>query len=112
MEAGDRPGFHRLDLEFHDLLVSAVGYPRMRATVEHARLALDRVRRLLGTPRRHALTYAEPCALVEALRNAPDAARAAMAVHIDSVMSELEAFAVARPEVFADREPATDPLQV
>jgi DNA-binding GntR family transcriptional regulator len=113
VEAGDRPGFHRLDLEFHDLLVSAVGYPRMRATVEHARLALDRVRRLLGTPRRHALTYAEHCAIVEALRNAaPDAARAAMAVHIDSVMSELEAFAAAKPEVFADREPATYPLQV
>jgi hypothetical protein len=35
-----------------------------------------------------------------------------MAVHIDSVMSELEAFAAAKPEVFADREPATYPLQV
>lgn len=112
VEAGDRPGFHRLDLEFHDLLVSAVGYPRMRATVEHARLALDRVRRLLGTPRRHALTYAEHCAVAEALRNAtPDAARAAMAAHIDSVMTELEAFAAERPEVFADREPAIRPLQ-
>jgi DNA-binding GntR family transcriptional regulator len=113
MEAGDRPGFHRLDLEFHDLLISAVGFPRMRATVERARLALDRVRRLLGTPRRHALTFAEHCAIVEALRKAEaEAARAAMAAHIDSVMVELEAFAVTKPEVFADREPATDPLQV
>lgn len=105
MEAGDRPGFHRLDLEFHDLLISAVGFPRMRATVERARLALDRVRRLLGTPRRHALTFAEHSAIVEALRKTePEAARAAMAAHIDSVMTELEAFAVERPEVFADRE--------
>lgn len=105
MEAGDRSGFHRLDLEFHDLLISAVGFPRMRATVERARLALDRVRRLLGTPRRHALTFAEHSAIVEALRKTePEAARAAMAAHIDSVMTELEAFAVERPEVFADRE--------
>lgn len=105
MEAGDQPGFHRLDLEFHDLLISAVGFPRMRATVERARLALDRVRRLLGTPRRHALTFAEHSAVVDALRKAaPDAARAAMAAHIDSVMTELEALAVERPEVFADRE--------
>ena len=37
----------------NDLLVSAAGFPRVRATVENARLALDRVRRLLGSPRRH-----------------------------------------------------------
>lgn len=104
MQAGDRQGFHRLDLEFHDVLISAVGYPRMCATVEHARLALDRVRRLLFTPRRHALSYAEHLAIFEALRaHRADEARAAMAAHIDSVMNELEAFAVAHPEVFADR---------
>jgi len=103
MEAGDRPGFHRLDLEFHDLLVSAAGFPRVRATVEKARLALDRVRRLLGTPRRHALTFAEHSVIVEALRKGDvDAARTAMAAHIDSVMNELEAFSVEHPEVFAD----------
>jgi len=104
MEAGDRQGFHRLDLEFHDVLISAVGYPRMRATVEHARMALDRARRLLFTPRRHALSYAEHLAIFEALRQQQgEAARAAMAAHIDSVMNELEAFALAHPEVFADR---------
>ncbi|MBA3446129.1 MAG: GntR family transcriptional regulator [Pseudaminobacter sp.] len=104
VEVGDRPGFHRLDLEFHDLLISAVGYPRMRATVEHARLALDRVRRLLATPRRHGLSLAEHAAIYEALRSAnPDAARAAMAAHIDSVMVELEAFSLTHPEAFADQ---------
>lgn len=103
MEAGDRQGFHRLDLEFHDLLVSAAGFPRVRATVEKARLALDRVRRLLGSPRRHALTFAEHNAIVDALRAGDSgAARAAMAAHIDSVMDELEDFSAAHPEVFAD----------
>lgn len=103
MGAGDRPGFHRLDLEFHDLLVSASGFPRVRATVEKARLALDRARRLLGSPRRHALTFAEHSAIVDALRNGDaETARAAMAAHIDSVMEELEAFSLEHPEVFAD----------
>jgi DNA-binding GntR family transcriptional regulator len=103
MEAGDRQGFHRLDLEFHDLLVSAAGFPRVRATVEKARLALDRVRRLLGSPRRHALTFAEHNAIVDAMRKGDaEAARAAMAAHIDSVMDELEEFSEAHPEVFAD----------
>jgi DNA-binding FadR family transcriptional regulator len=83
----------------------------MRATVERARLALDRVRRLLGTPRRHALTFAEHSAIAQALRKAePEAARAAMAAHIDSVMKELEAFAVAQPDVFADSEPTAERL--
>ncbi|HWK65288.1 MAG TPA: GntR family transcriptional regulator [Rhizobiaceae bacterium] len=103
MNAGDREGFHRLDLEFHDLLVSAAGFPRVRETVEKARLALDRVRRLLGSPRRHALTFAEHAAIVDGLRNEDaGAARAAMAAHIDSVMDELEDFSEAHPEVFAD----------
>lgn len=103
MEAGDRQGFHRLDLEFHDLLVSAAGFPRVRATVEKARLALDRVRRLLGSPRRHALTFAEHNAIVDAMRKGDaESARAAMAAHIDSVMDELEEFSEAHPEVFAD----------
>ncbi|MGO4831299.1 GntR family transcriptional regulator [Rhizobiaceae sp. 2RAB30] len=103
MEAGDRAGFHRLDLEFHDLLVSAAGFPRVRATVEKARLALDRARRLLGSPRRHALTFAEHTRIVDALRAGDvEGARAAMAAHIDSVMEELEEFSREHPEVFAD----------
>jgi DNA-binding GntR family transcriptional regulator len=108
MEAGDRPGFHRLDLEFHDILIRAVGYPRVRATVEHARLALDRVRRLLSTPRRHAASYLEHLWVFDAIRDGdPARARDAMAAHIDSVMSELEAFSITNPDVFADRAAAS-----
>lgn len=101
--ADDRPGFHRLDLAFHDLLMAAVGYRRVRALVESARLSLDRVRRLLISPRRHAETFAEHRAIVEAIRSGdPLAARGAMMAHIDTVMLELEAFSKANPEVFAD----------
>ncbi len=79
-EAEDRDGFYRLDLAFHDLLIGASGYPRVRATVEAARLALDRVRRLLGSPRRHHTTYNEHCRIVDALEAGNGtAARTAMA---------------------------------
>jgi DNA-binding GntR family transcriptional regulator len=96
MEADDRPGFHELDLAFHDMLIAAVGYSRVRM--------LDRARRLLISPRRHADTFVEHRAIVEAIRAGdPNAARAAMAAHIDSVMVELEAFSTTHPQVFADR---------
>jgi DNA-binding GntR family transcriptional regulator len=103
MEADDRPGFHELDLAFHDMLIAAVGYRRVRAIVESARLMLDRARRLLISPRRHAETFVEHRAIVEAIRAGdPDAARMAMAAHIDSVMAELVTFATLNPDVFAD----------
>ncbi len=104
VEAEDRLGFYQLDLAFHDTLVSAIGYERVRATVEKARLALDRVRRLLGSPRRHAVTYQEHCAIVAALEKGDAvAARQAMVDHIDAVMRELEAFSDENPGVFVDR---------
>lgn len=103
-EADDRSRFHRLDIEFHDHLMAALGYARVRASVEHARLALDRVRRLLASPRRHVFTWQEHCAIVEALEAGDGAAaRAAMSAHIDAVMQELEAFSAGNPAVFADR---------
>jgi DNA-binding GntR family transcriptional regulator len=103
MEADDRAGFHDLDLAFHDMLIAAVGYRRVRTIVESARLMLDRARRLLISPRRHADTFVEHRAIVEAIRAGdPDAARKAMAAHIDSVMAELETFATMNPDVFAD----------
>ncbi len=102
VDAEDRIGFHPLDLAFHDLLIDGVRYPRIRIIVEHARLALDRVRRLLESPRRHALTYEEHVAIVDAIE-ARDAVRArrAMVGHIDAVMAELQDFHARNPEVFS-----------
>jgi GntR family transcriptional regulator, rspAB operon transcriptional repressor len=105
VDADDRPGFHRLDLSFHDLLIGAARFPRVRAMVEHARLALDRVRRLLASPRRHVVTYQEHVAIVDAIEAGnTEAARAAMLAHIEAVMVELEAFSQTHPQVFADQE--------
>jgi DNA-binding GntR family transcriptional regulator len=97
----DRARFHRLDLELHDLFVSVVGYPRVRAMVEGARLSLDRARRLLITPRRIALTFREHAKIVAAIAAGdPLAARNAMSAHLDSVMRELEDFALEYPALF------------
>ncbi|WP_442581624.1 GntR family transcriptional regulator [Mesorhizobium sp. ASY16-5R] len=97
----DHPRFHRLDLELHDMFVSVVGYPRVRAMVEGARLSLDRARRLLITPRRIALTCNEHAAIVAAIAAGdPLAARNEMSAHLDSVIGELEDFAKQNPALF------------
>jgi DNA-binding GntR family transcriptional regulator len=101
LDADDRARFHRLDLELHDIFVSTIGYARVRTMVEGARLSLDRARRLLINPRRHALTFKEHAAIVAAIAAGdPSAARSAMSAHLDSVMEELEDFARECPALF------------
>jgi DNA-binding GntR family transcriptional regulator len=103
MEADDRRGFHVLDLEFHQILLDALAFQRVRAAVESARASLDRVRRLLSSPRRHVVTLAEHEAIVTALRrNDSDAAGHAMETHLDAVVTELLAFAEESPGIFED----------
>ncbi len=105
VKAGDGAGFHMLDLEFHEILLNALKFPRVKAAVENARLALERVRRLLASARRHAVTLQEHERIFAALeeRNGGKAAEA-MVRHLDAVNSELEVLAKSRPEIFADRE--------
>ncbi len=100
---GNREGFHTLDLAFHDIIVAALGFERVRTVIEASRAGLDRVRRLLASPRRHALTHAEHVVIVDALvGGGPDKARRAMEAHLDAVMQELTAFAAANPEIVTD----------
>ncbi len=99
----DLAGFHRFDLEFHAVIFEALGFERVKAFAETARLGLDRVRRLLNSRRRQEVTLHEHQAIVDALaqRHANSAAEA-MGAHLDAVMKELETFAAANPELFAD----------
>jgi GntR family transcriptional regulator, rspAB operon transcriptional repressor len=107
--SGDKIGFHRFDLEFHAVLFEALGFERVKAFAETARLGLDRVRRLLNSRRRQEFTLQEHQAILEEIqqRNA-DAAANAMGAHLDAVMKELEAFAAANPELFADLQSKPD----
>jgi DNA-binding GntR family transcriptional regulator len=59
VEHGDRPGFYALDLAFHTLLVEGLNLPRVAAVIDSSRANIDRVRRLLSSPRRHTVTL--PC---------------------------------------------------
>ena len=105
--AGDPAGFHKLDLEFHDIIFTALGFDRVKATVESARMGLDRIRRLLATKRRHKLTYDEHEKIVRAIvAGDGEAAAAAMIAHLDAVMTELLTLAHKQPEIFADRPAA------
>ena len=98
---GDRSGFYALDLAFHSVLVDALELPRVAAVIEASRANIDRVRRLLSSPRRHAVTLAEHRTLLQAFAtHDTDAARRAMEGHLDAVMEELERFSAENPEVF------------
>ena len=99
---GDRSGFHALDLAFHAILANSLEMPRVAAAVEASRANIDRVRRLLSSPRRHAVTLAEHRDLLKALEcHDAQAARRAMETHLEAVMDELEHFSSEYPEVFA-----------
>jgi DNA-binding GntR family transcriptional regulator len=100
---GDRPRFYALDLAFHAALVDGLKLERVAAVIEASRASVDRVRRLLSSPRRHAVTLEEHRALVKAVAaRDPEGARRAMETHLDAVMTELERFSAKHPEVFVD----------
>lgn len=101
VSTGDRPGFHALDLEFHMILVEGLQMPRVAAVIDSSRANIDRVRRLLSSPRRHAVTLAEHREIFRALEahDAP-AARRAMAAHLEAVVDELARFSVEHADVF------------
>lgn len=102
--AQDRAGFHELDLEFHQILLDALDFPRVKAAVETARVALERVRRLLSSSGRQARTLEEHERIVAALAARDgDGAAEAMVRHLNAVNRELESLARKRPEIFADR---------
>ena len=104
--AQDRVGFHALDLEFHEILLSALSFTRVKAVVDTARSGLERARRLLATPRRNSDTLLEHERIFVSLEagNA-DAAAEAMRAHLNAVMREIDALAIAHPDIFADLEP-------
>lgn len=104
--AQDREGFHALDLEFHEILLSALSFPRVKTVVDSARSGLERARRLLATPRRNSDTLIEHERIFASLEagNSDEAAEA-MRAHLNAVMRELDALAITRPDIFADLEP-------
>jgi DNA-binding GntR family transcriptional regulator len=101
VERGDRPGFYALDLVFHTILVEGLDLPRVAAVIDASRANIDRVRRLLSSPRRHTVTLVEHREIFQALEaRDPQAAHRAMAAHLQAVMEELGRFSAEHADVF------------
>jgi DNA-binding GntR family transcriptional regulator len=97
-----REGFYELDLAFHDLLLSELGFERVKYTVEGARASLNRMRLLVLTPERRPRAFAEHLEIAEALKKRDAVASGhAMEKHLDSVMRELLTCSDRYPEAFA-----------
>jgi DNA-binding GntR family transcriptional regulator len=94
--------YSRQDHAFHDMLLSELGYQRVKAVLQGARGNLDRTRQfLLRTPRRQAESYLDHVRIAEALKKRdPEAARHAMHRHLDQVINEIETRAAENPEIF------------
>lgn len=104
VQRDDKAAFHALDLAFHAILVDSLELPRVAAVIEASRANIDRVRQLLSSPRRHAVTLAEHRDLLKAVETGnAQAARRAMESHLEAVMEELDRFSADHPEVFALR---------
>jgi DNA-binding GntR family transcriptional regulator len=105
----DRETFHRYDVEFHDILFTAMRFDRIRTIIEGARANLDRARLLILDPRRLTVTHAEHKAIADGIISGDaDRAAAAMRNHLDKVTGELLVFARRRPDLFADGEQLAD----
>lgn len=99
---GDDAGFYKLDSEFHGLLMSYTGYPRLAELAEVSWVQIDRARQQILPERGRVLaTLGEHWAVVEALE-VRDADRAVIALrkHLRQLVSFLVPLQRSRPELF------------
>jgi DNA-binding GntR family transcriptional regulator len=103
VKQADATSFARRDFAFHDILMSELGYRRVKGVVESARAKLDRACEfLLREPDRQLRNFVDHLAIVEALkRHDAAAAQRAMTRHIDAAMREIETRGAETPEIFA-----------
>lgn len=101
----DRRRFHRLDLQFHEMMLTALNYRRMKSLVEAARNNLDRARQLTNTVRRVNVGIKEHLGIVAALKSGnAELAASRMEGHLDGMIQEVYTLAREQPRLFADGE--------
>ncbi len=102
LEADDLDAFHRLDIEFHQMICDFLGYPKVRRAIDSSRAQLDRVRKMMLTVvDRPQETYREHVVILDALRKgSPDAAGKAMTRHLAAGIAPLQKKMKERPELF------------
>ena len=104
MEDGDTAGFHQMDAELHELILSFTGYRRLASLAETAWIHVNRARHLnLPKPGRMQATLTEHRAIVAALEaRDPEAARKATRHHLRQLIVLLEPLVAERPELFTN----------
>lgn len=102
LEADDLDAFHRLDIEFHQMICDFLGFAKVRRAIDSSRAQLDRVRKMMLTVvDRPKETYREHVTILEALRKgSPDAAGKAMKRHLAAGIAPLQKHMKERPELF------------
>jgi DNA-binding GntR family transcriptional regulator len=104
MQDGDTAGFHQMDAELHELILSFTGYRRLASLAETAWIHVNRARHLnLPRPGRMQATLTEHKAIVAALEaRDPEAARKATRHHLSQLILLLEPLVAERPEMFTN----------
>lgn len=103
VDDGDFAGFHTLDGEMHQMLLSFTGFPKLSQVADTAWVHVNRARRLLlPKPGRVAQTLEEHKAILAALEaRDPLAARAAMQHHLQRLITFIEPLETGHPELFS-----------
>ena len=104
MEDGDTIGFHQMDAQMHELILSFTGYRRLAALAETSWVHVNRARQLnLPMPGRMQTAFAEHKAIVSALEaRDPQAARDATRHHLGQLIRSLGPLIIERPELFSN----------
>ena len=100
---GDFNGFHQLDAQMHELILSFTGFRRLAMLSETTWVHVNRARQLmLPAPGRVQATLREHHAIIAALEaHDPAAARNATQLHLRQLIRVLEPLVHERPELFA-----------
>lgn len=100
---GDRQGFMQLDGQFHDMMLSYTGFPRLPQVSQTAWLSVHRARQLiLPVDGRLQATLDEHRAILAAFEaRDPAAARRAVQHHLRQLLTYLAPLERAHPELFA-----------
>lgn len=102
VEDEDFQGFFEADLEFHELILGFTGFPKVAITAGQLSLQLRRARMLIlpekGRPDE---AVAEHQAILAAIKSCdPEAARSAMSLHLQQLITRVEPLERQHPEFF------------
>jgi DNA-binding GntR family transcriptional regulator len=103
--AADRGAFHQADEMFHATIAEVAGYPGIWTLIQQVKVHVDRYR-LLTLPQqgRIARTIAEHEAILRAIEaHDPAAARIALEIHLESLLTHISATQSLNPEFFDER---------